>query len=255
MAKTNKLKWILIIALAFICAQCARPTPTGEVIPTKAPIQVETATATDMPPEPTNTSTAVPPSLTPDPKPPYSCIPDKEPVEAKVVRIIDGDTIEVHVVGSVESVRLIGIDTPEKGEAGFTEASSFTEKLVDGKDVLLWQDVSDRDRYDRLLAYVTFDNSFLNLRLVQSGHAVPYPYPPDTSCANLFDSEHKPPTPTKKPVVIVPTRTKAVVVSPCENKVFANCTAVRAAGCAPVYSHQSWYRSKFDRDKDGIGCE
>ena len=223
----------------------ATPAPTI-TIPDPA-----TASPTVVPSASPLPSSTARPSATSIPRP-NSCIPEMEPVEAQVVRIIDGDTIEVAVAGAIERVRLIGIDTPERGEAGFYGATEYTSSLVNGKTVNLWQDVSDRDRYNRLLAYVTVGQTFVNLNLVREGYAVPYRYPPDTSCSNLFDAVFHP-TATPRPYV-APTL-PASSGNTCENRVFANCTEVRNAGCAPVYSYQSWYRSKFDRDKDGIGCE
>jgi micrococcal nuclease len=78
---------------------------------------------------------------------------------ATVLRVIDGDTIEVSVAGMAEKVRLIGVDTPEtvdprKPVEHFgKEASTFTRQLVDGKKVVLRDELGgqDRDKYGRLL--------------------------------------------------------------------------------------------------------
>jgi endonuclease YncB( thermonuclease family) len=77
---------------------------------------------------------------------------------------VDGDTISVVADGRQESVRLVGVDTPETGEGSRAlecfgpEASEFTAGMLSGVDtVWLEQDVEDRDRYDRLLRYVWFE--------------------------------------------------------------------------------------------------
>ncbi|MFZ6004800.1 MAG: thermonuclease family protein [Actinomycetota bacterium] len=99
---------------------------------------------------------------------------------AVVLHPIDGDTIEVRVAGSVERVRLIGIDTPESVardrpvECFGPEAKTRTAELLpEGTEVRLERDIEARDRYDRLLAYVfrASDGAFINLLLVEEGFA------------------------------------------------------------------------------------
>ncbi len=88
---------------------------------------------------------------------------------ALVTRLIDGDTIEVSIDGNTYTVRYIGIDTPEDGQPYSSEGASFNELLVGGKTVTLIKDVSETDRYDRLLRYVIVGNTFVNYRLVEKG--------------------------------------------------------------------------------------
>ena len=90
-----------------------------------------------------------------------------------VERVIDGDTIELE---NEERVRLIGIDTPERGEYYFEEATERLRELVEGEEVILERDRENRDRYDRLLRYIYFDDLFINLILVEEGFARAYPY-------------------------------------------------------------------------------
>lgn len=74
---------------------------------------------------------------------------------ASVVRVIDGDTIEVLQGDQMGVIRLIGIDTPEWQEPGYETATNFTEDLLPpGTLVFLETDLNDRDRYDRWLRYV-----------------------------------------------------------------------------------------------------
>ncbi len=81
----------------------------------------------------------------------------------KVVRVVDGDTIHVQVGGRDETVRYIGVDTPESVKPGTPvqcfakRASAFNERLVAGERVRLVPDAEARDRYGRLLAYVYRD--------------------------------------------------------------------------------------------------
>lgn len=97
--------------------------------------------------------------------------------------VIDGDTI---LLSNGESVRYLGIDTPEthhptKGlECYGPEATERNRQLVASKQVRLIKDQTDRDRYGRLLRYVYTDGTFVNAVLVEDGYAFPSYYPPDT---------------------------------------------------------------------------
>ncbi len=95
---------------------------------------------------------------------------DKEYVE--VDRVIDGDTI---VVGD-ESVRLLGINSPEKGEDYYEEAKRFLENKILNKSVKLKFLGDKYDKYGRLLAYIYFDGENINVKLVEEGFANYYFY-------------------------------------------------------------------------------
>ena len=102
----------------------------------------------------------------------------------KVKRAIDGDTIELE---TGEKVRLIGIDTPEAGQHYGKEASNFTRKMVEGKQVQIIFDVQKKDRYNRLLAYVFLeDSTFLNAELLEQGYAKIATYPPNVKYVEEF---------------------------------------------------------------------
>lgn len=93
-----------------------------------------------------------------------------------VVKVIDGDTIEIE--GGYR-VRYIGIDAPEKDEPYYWEASETNRRLVEGKRVRLERDAEDRDKYGRLLRYVWVDDVMVNAELVRLGCAYSHPYPPN----------------------------------------------------------------------------
>lgn len=114
---------------------------------------------------------------------------------AVVERVVDGDTIVVEIDGRRETVRLIGIDTPETVkpnapvECFGPEASAATGALVPpGTPVRLERDAEARDDYDRLLAYVyrAADALFVNLELVRTGHAVLLTFPPNVAHVDEF---------------------------------------------------------------------
>jgi len=101
----------------------------------------------------------------------------------KVERVIDGDTIVIDTQGGHEnlsrggeSVRLLGINSPERGEVGFEEAKEFLEMVILGKEVELEFGIPKYDKYNRLLAYVYRDNANVNLEMVEEGFANYYFY-------------------------------------------------------------------------------
>ena len=102
---------------------------------------------------------------------------------AVVTRVIDDDTIEIE---GGQRVRYIGIDTPEKGEYFFEEATAKNSELVLGKEIRLEKDVSETDQYDRLLRYVYIGDLFINAELVRLGYAREALYPPDTMHSEEF---------------------------------------------------------------------
>lgn len=113
---------------------------------------------------------------------------------ATLVKVVDGDTIDVRIDGTKERVRLIGIDTPETKKPNTPvqcygpEASAFTTSLLPvGTDVYLERDVEARDKYDRLLAYVYLtDGTFVNLQIMREGYAHVLTIPPNVAHADEF---------------------------------------------------------------------
>lgn len=108
-------------------------------------------------------------------------------IPARVTRIVDGDTIKVSIAGQADTVRYIGVDTPETRRPGTPiecfgrAASAHNRRLVDGREVLLATDAEPRDRYGRLLAYVYRrpDGLFVNAALVRDGYATTLTIPPN----------------------------------------------------------------------------
>jgi micrococcal nuclease len=112
-------------------------------------------------------------------------------ITAEVISVIDGDTILVKINGQQETVRYIGIDTPEPYRDGdpacwSKEASARNKALVEGKEVTLVSDVDEKDRYDRLLRYVYVDGVFVNEVLLKEGHARTLVVQPNTRHADIF---------------------------------------------------------------------
>ena len=118
---------------------------------------------------------------------------DRAPsARARVLRVIDGDTIEVSLGGRSEDVRYIGIDTPETVKPDTPvqcfgpRAHQLNRRLVGGRRVRLVFDAERRDIYHRLLAYVYAGDRFVNAVLVRRGYARTLTIAPNDSHAGLF---------------------------------------------------------------------
>jgi len=90
--------------------------------------------------------------------------------QVHVDRIIDGDTIE----SNKTSIRLLGINTPERGELYYEEAKEFLEQEILNKTVNLKYGKERYDKYQRVLAYIFLDNTNINLKIVENGLANTY---------------------------------------------------------------------------------
>jgi micrococcal nuclease len=155
--------------LPFFIAGCDVRTPT--------PAARSMAASTGTAPEAIGTAT-----------PGWSCIrADAEREKATVTKITDGDSIEVEAGGVVFRVRYIGIDAPEmNGEPLGKEARAANIALLGGKTIVMIRDLSEADRYGRLLRHVFADGIFVSRELVSMGLAHAGSYPPDISCYEDF---------------------------------------------------------------------
>lgn len=106
---------------------------------------------------------------------------------AVVTRVVDGDTVHVRTARGAETVRFLGVNTPEthhptKGVECFgPEAAAFTAARLTGRAVTLELDVEHRDTYGRLLAYVVLDGHRFNDVLLRRGYARLLVIPPNGS--------------------------------------------------------------------------
>lgn len=117
-----------------------------------------------------------------------------------VTRFSDGDTIVIDMNGKKESIRFIGVDTPETHKPNApvqcygTAASAYTKNVIGNKKVKLVADPlsTNRDRYDRLLRYVYLtDGTFMNQRLVEEGFGFYYPHFPFTKSKQFESAQLK----------------------------------------------------------------
>jgi micrococcal nuclease len=188
--------------------------------------------------------------------------------EAAVVEVVDGDTIKIDVGGQIKTVRYIGIDCPETVDPNSPvewmgpEARDANRELVGGKAVYLEKDVSETDKYGRLLRYVFLENgTCVNAELVRIGYAQVSTQPPDVRYQDLFLSAQRearqaarglwgpaptpipppanPPPPTATPVPAtatlsrpgcpVPTRTPTATQPPFAHTAYTNAALVSPA--------------------------
>jgi len=129
---------------------------------------------------------------------PISCRGQACLTQVKVIRVIDGDTIEIE--GKIK-VRYIGINSPEishdstgkkTGEQCFAqEAFLENKKLVEGKIITLVKDISDKDKYGRILRYVYVDDLFVNEYLIINGFAKIMAVKPNTKYYQQFKIDEK----------------------------------------------------------------
>jgi micrococcal nuclease len=118
----------------------------------------------------------------------------KQECVTRVIGVVDGDTIDI---STGERVRYIGVDTPEtkhpikKVECFGKEASEKNKELVSDKEVRLEKDVSDKDRYGRLLRHVYVNDLFINDYLARNGFAHAATFPPDVKYSQQFVAAEK----------------------------------------------------------------
>jgi endonuclease YncB( thermonuclease family) len=202
-----------------------------------------TAPATTLAPATTTTTPATSTST--------STLPPGAPAagaDTSVVRVIDGDTIEV--TGGTR-VRLIGVDTPESGDCFGAEATRYANELLPaGTRVRLVYDVQRLDAFGRTLAYVykLSDGVFVNLAVARNGFAQQLTVPPNvvhaeefrvaaasarTAALGLWNGCLAPSTTTAAPVPVVAAPTTRVTVA---RPATTTTKAPAAGGCHPSYS-------------------
>lgn len=202
-----------------------------------------------------------------------SCIPNNPPESGTVIDVVDGDTIVVVLDkdGEAYSVRYIGMDTPEnttRTEPFGPEATAKNQELVGGKNVTLFKDISETDRFGRLLRYVIADGVFVNYELVALGYAEVTSIPPDVACIPTFQEAEEeadywnlgiwgnPPPST--PISSGASADAAPACS-CNGNLY-NCSDFSTRSSAQAcfdYCNTTGYGDvhRLDHDQDGSACE
>jgi micrococcal nuclease len=170
--------WIVILVLATLFSGCngkKASTQNPTLFTTMGPFEEESIIGTQPPLEP---GSAI-----------LECLGSLKLEPAKVISVIDGDTIEVVLDGKHEKVRYLMVDTPEMQAIDPKPArlaKEFNTKMVAGKSVFLARDTTNRDDFGRLLRFVIVDGITVNYELIEQGFATTFIRPPDELCSTEF---------------------------------------------------------------------
>ena len=210
------------------------------------------------------------------------------------MRVIDGDTIDVSIAGRTERVRLIGVDSPETNGPPICygqEATAYAQEMLPQVGGAIWleKDVSETDRYDRLLRYVWLDpkrQRMLDEAMVAGGYAQVSTFPPDVKYVDLFLSAEREaraerrglwgaceyfgaplPTPTLAPRPTTPPTTIVATTSPNPSGDLPYDPYGPDRDCSAFATHDEAQRfflaaggpaldpHRLDGDSDGVACE
>lgn len=174
-----------------------------------------------------------------------------------VSRVIDGDTI----VTSRGRVRLIGIDTPERGMCGFGPATSQLRRLLPvGSRVTLTKVAGrdNQDRYGRYLRYVSIDGADVGAAMISAGLADArydsrdgYGWHPKQDAYTSSDAQHA----DEYTYSNCPSAASSARSTGTDGTYYSSCEAAKAVGAAPVRRGDPGYGPHLDRDGDGVACE
>jgi endonuclease YncB( thermonuclease family) len=269
------LSVLLGIGIAGAIAAGPKPDATAST----APSGETTAAATTILVPATTAVVATEPQTTVVATDPPTLVPLTAAAVLMTAEIVDGDTI---TMSDGSKVRLIGIDTPERGQCGYEESSALLAQLIEGQSITLVTGARDDiDKYGRLLRYVEANGVDLDLKMIQSGRAIARydgrdGYGVHTRQDSYVEADDLSPssnvctvvTVAVVPIAVVPfavvpfavvpvsvVPTAAPAPAPPAAVYYQNCTEVRAAGAAPIHAGDPGWQSKFDRDGDGVGCE
>jgi len=114
-----------------------------------------------------------------------------------VTDVVDGDTIWVEIDGERTKVRFIGVNTPEKGEPDYKEATNYTTEALLNQWIYLEKDISDTDQYGRLLRYIWLEipqedtdsersSKLFNSKLLEADLAEVVVFEPDVKYLEFF---------------------------------------------------------------------
>ena len=117
--------------------------------------------------------------------------PEGQLVKATVIRVIDGDTFEVHIQGSPVRVRVIGYDSPERDTPFSDTATKFLKALIEGREVLLESDVQALDRYGRRLYHVWLPQTLLSELMLLTGLGRQLTIPPNVRHVEFLTQAQK----------------------------------------------------------------
>lgn len=275
-------------AALFALAGCSAPSvPAPTETASTAPTVVATTRAQSTSPPPASSGSATSASshttshgtTTSAPPPPTTTTAADRLTAA---RVIDGDTI---VTSAGDTIRLAGIDTPERGQCGYSEATANLRRTLAGNTLTLTKaGLTDRDKYGRLIRYVDVGEQDAGMGQIMGGFARArydsrdgygrHPRQDDYVTADAATpsicaaSSTTHTTATREAAAAASatatreatepdTEPDAETEPPETGKTtpYANCTEAREAGAAPLHSGDPGYSTRLDRDGDGTACE
>ena len=286
MVRVNVTARCAAAAVLFALAGCGEPSgPAPAETASTAPTVVATTRAPSTSPPPASssssasshtTSHATSHTTTASAQPPPTTTTAADRLTA--ARVIDGDTI---VTSAGDTIRLAGIDTPERGQCGYSEATANLRSTLAGNTLTLTKaGLTDRDKYGRLIRYVDVGEQDAGMGQIMGGFARArydsrdgygrHPRQDDYVAADAATQSicaASSTTQTAKPTAAAPaasataTRkapkpdTKTEPPKTGKTTTYANCTEAREAGAAPLHRGDPGYSTRLDRDRDGTACE
>ena len=269
-------------AALFALAGCSAPSvPAPAETASTAPTVVATTRAPSTSPPPGSSSSATSASshttshatTTSAPPPPTTTTAADRLTAA---RVIDGDTI---VTSAGDTIRLAGIDTPERGQCGYSEATANLRRTLAGNTLTLTKaGLTDRDKYGRLIRYVGVGEQDAGMGQIMGGFArarydsrdgygrhprqVDY-VAADAATPSICAASSTTQAAESTAQAASATATREATEPDTETEPpetgkttpYANCTEAREAGAAPLRRGDPGYSTRLDRDGDGTACE
>lgn len=178
---------------------------------------------------------------------------------ATVTKVIDGDTVQL---SDGRKLRYIGVDTPEtvdpRRRVGCygKQASEKNRELVLGKEIIMKKDISDTDKFGRLLRYVYVGEVMINQLLISEGFGKAKSYPPDIKYQQQFREAEKQAREQGRGLwgeacANINTTPHTTSSSACPE----NCREARELGMTNITREHHCYLAKMDGDNNGIACE
>lgn len=283
MVRVNVIARCAAAAALFALAGCSAPSvPAPTEAASTAPTVVATTRAPSTSPPPASSSSATSASshttshttTTSAPPPPTTTTAADRLTAA---RVIDGDTI---VTSAGDTIRLAGIDTPERGQCGYSEATANLRRTLAGNALTLTKaGLTDRDKYGRLIRYVDVGEQDAGMGQIMGGFARArydsrdgygrHPRQDDYVAADAATpsicaaSSTTQAAESTAAAAASATATREATEPDTETEPpetgkttpYANCTEVREAGAAPLHRGDQGYSTRLDRDGDGTACE
>ena len=273
MVRVNVIARCAAAAALFALAGCSAPSvPAPTETASTAPTVVATTRAPSTSPPPGSSSSATSASSHTTSRPTTSAPPQQQTATTTTAarltaaRVIDGDTI---VTSAGDTIRLAGIDTPERGQCGYSEATANLRRtLADNTLTLTTAGLTDRDKYGRLIRYVDVGEQDAGMGQIMGGFARArydsrdgYGRHPrqddyvaaDAATPSICAASSTTHTTATREATEPDTETEPPETG--KTTPYANCTEVREAGAAPLHRGDPGYSTRLDRDGDGTACE